>query len=58
MRAMTDDAKKLFAALRELVEQIEWGNGRDDHGHLLRNLKQLRDARALVNELRPPDAPG
>jgi hypothetical protein len=48
---MTDDAKKLFNALRDLVEQIEWGNGRDDHGHPLKNLEQLRAARALVDEI-------
>jgi hypothetical protein len=41
---MNDREQKLFDALRELVEQIESGNGRDDHGHPLRSLKQLRDA--------------
>jgi hypothetical protein len=40
--------QKLFDAFRELVEQIEWGNGRDDHGHSLKNLKALRDARAVI----------
>jgi hypothetical protein len=45
------DLQKLFEALRELVEQIESGNGRDDHGHPLKNLKALRDARALVDEI-------
>jgi hypothetical protein len=48
---MTDREQKLFDALRELVEQIESGNGRDDHGHPLRNLNQLRDARALIVEI-------
>jgi transcriptional regulator with XRE-family HTH domain len=45
--------QKLFEALRELVEQIENGNGRDDHGHPLRNLRQLREARAIVDEIPP-----
>jgi hypothetical protein len=48
---MNDRERKLFEALRELVEQIESGNGRDDHGHPLKNLKALRDARALVDEV-------
>jgi hypothetical protein len=48
---MNDRERKLFEALRELVEQIESGNGRDDHGHPLTNLKALRDARALVDEV-------
>jgi hypothetical protein len=29
-------AKKLFNTLRELVEQVEWRNARDDHGHPLK----------------------
>jgi hypothetical protein len=48
---MNDRERKLLDALRELVEQIESGNGRDDHGHPLKNLKALRDARALVDEI-------
>jgi hypothetical protein len=48
---MNDREQKLFDALRDLVEQIESGKGRDDHGHPLRNLKQLRDARALISEI-------
>jgi hypothetical protein len=48
---LSDQERRLFEAVRELVEQIESGNGRDDHGHPLRNLKQLRDARALVDEI-------
>jgi hypothetical protein len=48
---MNDREQKLFDALCELVEQIESGNGRDDHGHPPRNLKQLRDARALIAEV-------
>jgi hypothetical protein len=48
---MSERERKLFYALRELVEQIESGNGRDDHGHPLKNLKALRDARALVDEI-------
>jgi hypothetical protein len=48
---MNDRERKLFEALRELVERIESGNGRDDHGHPLKNLKALRDARALVDEV-------
>jgi hypothetical protein len=47
---MNDREQKLFDALRELVEQIESGNGRDDHGHPLKNLKALRDARAIVDD--------
>jgi hypothetical protein len=45
------NSQKLFDVLRELVEQIEWGNGRDDHGHPLKNLKALRDARAVIAEI-------
>jgi hypothetical protein len=48
---MNDRERKLLDALRELVEQIESGNGRDDHGRPLKNLKALRDARALVDEI-------
>jgi hypothetical protein len=54
---MNDREQKLFDALRGLVEQIEWGNGRDDHGHPLKNLKQLREARALVDKTEGADAP-
>jgi hypothetical protein len=52
---MSERERKLFGALRELVEQIESGNGRDDHGHPLKNLKALRDARAIVNEVEGKD---
>jgi hypothetical protein len=48
---MNDREQKLFDTLREPMEQIESGNGRDDHGHPLKNLKQLRDARALIAEI-------
>jgi hypothetical protein len=48
---MDEQGRKLFNTLREPVEQIEWGDGRDDHGHPLRDLKQLRDARALIDEI-------
>jgi hypothetical protein len=48
---MSDREQKLFDPLRELVEQIESGNGWDDHGHPLKNLKQLRDVRALITEI-------
>jgi hypothetical protein len=47
---MSDRERKLFEALRELVEQIESGNGRDDHEHPLKNLKALRDARAIIDD--------
>ena len=47
---MADDAQKRLDALRELVEQVESSNARDDHGHPLKNLKALRDARAIVDE--------
>jgi hypothetical protein len=30
---MSERERKLLDALRELVEQIKSGNGRDDHGH-------------------------
>jgi len=43
------DPQKLFVALRDLVEAIESGNGRDAHGHPLENLKALRHARAVVD---------
>jgi DNA-binding phage protein len=43
--------ERVFDALRELVEEIESGNGRDDYGHPLKNLKALRDARAIVDEV-------
>jgi DNA-binding phage protein len=45
------DPQELLAALRELVEQVESSNARDDHGHPLKNLKALRDARAIVDEV-------
>jgi selenocysteine lyase/cysteine desulfurase len=48
---MSDDPKKVLDALRELVEAIESGNGRDDHGHPLKNVKALRDARAVIAEV-------
>jgi hypothetical protein len=48
---MSDRERKLLDALRELVEQIESGNGRDDHGHPLKNLKALLDARAIVDDV-------
>ncbi len=48
---MSNLERKLFDALRELAEQIDSGNGRDDHGHPLKNLKALRDARAIVDEI-------
>jgi hypothetical protein len=35
-----------------LVEQIEWGNGRDDHGHPLRNLKNGSQRSLTVGALR------
>jgi hypothetical protein len=47
---MDDQERKLFNALRELVQQVENSNARDDHGHPLKNLKALRDARAIVDE--------
>jgi hypothetical protein len=43
--------QKFFDALHELVEQIESSNGRDDHGHPLKNLKALRDARTIIDEV-------
>jgi hypothetical protein len=43
--------QKLFDALRDSVEAIESSNGRDDHGHPLKNLKALRDARAVIAEV-------
>jgi hypothetical protein len=49
--------RSVFGALRELVEQIESGNGRDDHGHPLKNPKALRDARAIVVEGKIKEAP-
>jgi hypothetical protein len=48
---MSDDAKKILDALRELVDQAESSNARDDHGHPLKNLKALRDARAVIAEV-------
>ena len=48
---MSDRERKLFDALRELVKQIESGSGWDGYGRPLRNLKQLRDARALIDEI-------
>ena len=49
---MSNLERKLFDALRELAEQIDSGNGRDDHGHPLKeDLKALRDARAIVDEI-------
>jgi hypothetical protein len=48
---MSDRERKLFDVLRELVEQVESSNARDDHGHPLKNLKALREARAVVDEV-------
>jgi hypothetical protein len=39
---------ELLAALRELAHQVEISNAVDDHGHELKNLKALHDARALI----------
>jgi hypothetical protein len=44
-------SQKLFDALRELVEQVESSNARDDHGHPLKNLKALHDARYIIAEV-------
>ena len=41
---------KLRTALKELVRQVEISNAVDDHGHLLKNLKALADAKELLNE--------
>jgi hypothetical protein len=48
---MDDGVERLWATLRELVEQLESSGARDDHGHPLKNLKALRDARAFLDEL-------
>jgi hypothetical protein len=53
---MDEQERKIFDALRELVEQVESSNARDDHGHPLKNLKALRDARTLVNEVEGANA--
>jgi hypothetical protein len=37
--------EKPLNALRKLAEQVESSNARDDHGHPLKKLKALRDAR-------------
>lgn len=34
--------------LRELIRQIEISNAVDDHGHSLKNLKALADAKAAL----------
>lgn len=39
--------QKLYEALQNLVDQIERSNAVDDHGHELKNLKALADAKAL-----------
>jgi hypothetical protein len=41
--------QKLYEALQDLVDQVERSNAIDDHGHQLKNLKALHDARALCN---------
>jgi hypothetical protein len=48
---MNEDAKRLLDALRGLVEQVESSNARDDHGHPHKNLKELHDARGLLDEI-------
>jgi hypothetical protein len=48
---MSDRERRLFDALRELVEQVENSNARDDHGHPLKNLKALRDARSIIDQV-------
>jgi hypothetical protein len=35
----------------ETLEQVESSNARDDHGHPLKNLEGLHDARALLDEI-------
>jgi len=53
---MDEQARKLFNALRGLVEQVESSNARDDHGHPLKNLHELKVARALVDEIEGANA--
>jgi hypothetical protein len=54
--SMDEQAQKIFDALRELVEQVESSNARDDHGHPLQNLHALRVARALIDEFEGANA--
>jgi hypothetical protein len=51
MKKLAPSPQKLFDTLHELVEQVESSNARDDRGHPLKNLKALRDARAIVDEV-------
>jgi hypothetical protein len=46
-------------ALRELVRQIDLSNALDDHGHELKNLRALADAKHVIERYdEPPDPPG
>jgi hypothetical protein len=53
---MDEQARKIFDALRALVEQVESSNARDDHGHPLKNLHELKVARVLIDEIEGADA--
>ena len=46
----------VIEALRELVRQIGLCNAVDDHGHELKNLQALADARAILRNVpqKPP----
>jgi hypothetical protein len=50
------DPRKLFDALRDLVEAIESGNGRDDHGHPLKKRFAMREPSLTRLRQRTPDA--
>jgi hypothetical protein len=41
---------ELLAALKELSRQVEISNAIDDHGHALKNLKALHDARDAIQK--------
>jgi hypothetical protein len=54
---MSDREQKLFDALRELVEQIESGNGRDDHrSSAEKSSSSFAMREPSLPKLRAPDA--
>jgi hypothetical protein len=52
------NTETVIEALRELVRQIDLSNAVDDHGHELKKLQALADARAILRNApqKPPTA--
>jgi len=49
-RILAESNIELLAALKELSRQVEISNAIDDHGHALKNLKALHDARDAIQK--------